>query len=472
MKSCRIINKLALIALGLACFLTLSSKAQPVRKPNCATDVTPGMVDFLRMHNERQKAMGSLRGGNYLIPVQLHLLRSDNGFSNITAEQVLQEFAWANEKFQAAGMEFYMCAPVHYIDDDNFYFTAFDSDWPNGCGETNAEYQMAGLHNIPDVVNIYWVNTDGLNWSAFPSYVDDYCKDWIIMNQADTGKNWLLAHELGHYFNLSHTFSTSSGAENVTRNPADPCWDCYTDGDFLCDTPADPNNWNNCDQDGNALDDCNDAYSPDPENLMSYADGCQVYFTGEQIDRMLYAAAVLRSYLSCGTLSSCEPDWNITNTQTSDFHWQASDFITSSSALSSGIRATYDATNYVKLTSGFFAPAGTEFKVILDGCHGILKSVAEEETQTSLQIAEQVSLFPNPATDLTSLRFELKRDEIISVYVMDIAGKVIQTVADKQEFRSGTHRLEIGTGSFSAGTYMCVTDISGEKHISKLVVQH
>ena len=68
-----------------------------------------------------------------------------------------------------------------------------------------------------------------------------------IGNEDDMG-NRLIPHELGHNFNLVHTFGERSGngtlgsgttLELVTRGAGA---NCTTEGDYLCDTPADPYN--------------------------------------------------------------------------------------------------------------------------------------------------------------------------------------------------------------------------------------
>ena len=91
-----------------------------------------------------------------------------------------------------------------------------------------------------------------------------------------------LSHELGHYFNLDHTFAGCDGA------------DCNTSGDRVCDTPS-------CDQ---PRYDCNAADSPPTPgggnpplttcgflqltmNYMDYAeDSCMYMFTAGQTTRM------------------------------------------------------------------------------------------------------------------------------------------------------------------------------------------
>ena len=48
----------------------------------------------------------------------------------------------------------------------------------------------------------------------------------------DNGSTFI--HEMGHFFNLYHTHTTTNGEENVLRN------NCTWAGDGFCDTPADP----------------------------------------------------------------------------------------------------------------------------------------------------------------------------------------------------------------------------------------
>ncbi|RYZ34678.1 MAG: T9SS type A sorting domain-containing protein, partial [Sphingobacteriales bacterium] len=94
-------------------------------------------------------------------------------------------------------------------------------------------------------------------------------------------------HELGHCFNLYHTF------ESYLNSGSNGCGDnCSTSGDLVCDTPpAAEATWdcnpfqNSCnnDQNGSAF----TSNMPDQiENYMSYDQGCQNMFTIGQKDRM------------------------------------------------------------------------------------------------------------------------------------------------------------------------------------------
>lgn len=90
----------------------------------------------------------------------------------------------------------------------------------------------------------------------------------------------IFGHEMGHCLGLYHTFQgwKRSGVvyyENVTRTSSNGCYNCTTDGDLCCDTPADTGSLSSkvnasCAYTGNAKDGCNLAYLPSTVNIMSY----------------------------------------------------------------------------------------------------------------------------------------------------------------------------------------------------------
>lgn len=113
--------------------------------------------------------------------------------------------------------------------------------------------------------------------------------NFALNSSLDQGK--ILAHEVGHYLGLYHTFGSS--------NPNDPagCYgtnnaDCSASGDWCCDTP--PSTYDNFDC-SNQPNTCNETYFQQPtqdhpdmlENYMSYSnDNCMNTFTSDQAARM------------------------------------------------------------------------------------------------------------------------------------------------------------------------------------------
>ena len=113
----------------------------------------------------------------------------------------------------------------------------------------------------------------------------------MVVNYCVASAGGTLAHELGHYFGLLHTFETSNGAELVDGS------NCETAGDGICDTPADPYiegspiQWTDladpCRFVYRGLDANGDFYTPHTANVMSYYDGgCTCGFTFDQLTLM------------------------------------------------------------------------------------------------------------------------------------------------------------------------------------------
>jgi hypothetical protein len=345
------------------------------RNVSCPMTLQPSQIEAYR-NSIKDEAMNANRDGAFNRPVQFHLLRTTNGTGGITEAEAATELQMANLKYAWIGIEFFQCSPPHFINDDDYFFTEFDFEWDDYCAQTTAEYQIAGENNIANVINIYYVNTDGWNWSSFPSDRIDYCKDWIIMDIDDIGTDFLLAHELGHYFNLIHTHqgygnSDPDDNEHITRNSSNDCYNCPDEGDHLCDTPADNNNWNDdCFWDGTGSDGCSGLdFNADGGNIMSYSP-CPDYFTSGQSTRMLNSVLTSRAYLDCPFLSNCESTWNLSYDQNIRFTFQASNTITSTADINNGAISAYDAGNSITLQPGFHAVAGSSFDAFIDGCWG------------------------------------------------------------------------------------------------------
>lgn len=83
-----------------------------------------------------------------------------------------------------------------------------------------------------------------------------------------------LTHELGHYFNLDHTFAGCDGVN------------CATSGDSVCDTPAQDIEDYNCPAAGDVVTNCTGEYAL-TMNYMDYVDdACMYMFTAGQATRM------------------------------------------------------------------------------------------------------------------------------------------------------------------------------------------
>lgn len=206
------------------------------------------------------------------------------------------------------------------LDYDNFGDSIYRIEKWDGTQYLNI-YVMASICNVYPFGGCY----GGLGW--YP-YNHGNLEDgiFVVGGAVSYTQSTTLAHEVGHYLGLYHTFSSQC-----------PTGDCRTTGDRVCDTPPDiRTNWLGCDTMQNSCQtDTLDTGpwnpyrpislgglgdQPDKErNFMDYS-GCTYEFTQGQKDRMIAALTNERGSLlsSMGCFPGCAapvvPDFALSDT--------------------------------------------------------------------------------------------------------------------------------------------------------------
>jgi uncharacterized delta-60 repeat protein len=63
-------------------------------------------------------------------------------------------------------------------------------------------------------------------------------------------------------------------------------------------------------------------------------------------------------------------------------------------------------------------------------------------------------VYPNPIVQETTFDFDLKNTETVSVEIIDIQGKTVQTISKNQELTAGNHKQKINVSNLSSGNYI------------------
>ncbi len=248
----------------------------------------------------------------YTVPVVVHIIHNGSPLgteANPTDDQVAATIATASQRFRHlhSGADTYS-NPLYGVDTEiELCMAQLDPDGNYTTGVTRHYDPTNAIGTYNDVAtalnnNYAWDNdlycnlfimTDMTNASGV--YIGGF--DFTIYT---SGAFWsgLIAHEIGHYFNLRHTFN--GGCTNTN---------CLTDGDGVCDTPPkaqsgfteDPDNPNDpCNFPGDSCDTDDDdnttqnPYRPgnmgnQPDmlaNYMDYTGSCWDSFTEGQKARM------------------------------------------------------------------------------------------------------------------------------------------------------------------------------------------
>lgn len=267
-----------------------------------------------QMNREILNALGTLAPDTLTLPVVIHIINPAP--YSITDAQVINGVNLLNDAFSKSGV---YAASAGADTKIRFCLAKKDPDGGNTTGITrttsyfsnhlNKDIEDAKLKNLIQWDPSRYINIWLITRIDAEAYADFSCGSWYRLGVGGyatmppsagaldgiviTAFGTLLAHEMGHYLGLYHTFE--GGCTN---------YNCETDGDKVCDTPPDgtvrpsigcASPTNSCSTDTLS------AYSnghfptdvPDQiANFMDYGNGaCSNQFTQGQADRM--RAAVL-----------------------------------------------------------------------------------------------------------------------------------------------------------------------------------
>lgn len=352
---------------------------------------------------------------------------------------------------------------------------------------------------VENAINVYFVrNANGGRATGF-LFGDDFqtvsLANTVIGGDGITYSAFnsaILAHEIGHCLGLFHTHQRNLNSnnifirENIPRTGASA--NCTTEGDLLCDTPADPglristanvDDETSCRYIGGAVWD-GFSYAPDTRNVMSYTlPTCMELFTLEQGNRMrnfILLDVVLDNFVIRENIT-------ITGTYNDDRYYGTENTITSSIHHTSG-EVTYEAANEVKLQDGFkiTADANTSFHAKL-GTYSCIEPLTTNHgkiTQGNDNTIRGVnflpseklnfSMFPNPTNGSFTMNVFVANNQQVEILMIDLTGKRMLT--QQRELVGGTNeQFEIDISVFNRGIYFVTVRTDKEIKTQKLVIE-
>jgi len=82
------------------------------------------------------------------------------------------------------------------------------------------------------------------------------------------------------------------------------------------------------------------------------------------------------------------------------------------------------------------------------------------------------TVFPNPAKDEASIRYQITEASSVNIDVVDVTGRVVEKVIN-QEQSAGTYqqRLNIENGNYNRGIFFIRSEINGELKMTKIILE-
>jgi hypothetical protein len=468
-----------MLAIGLLIF----SSQFLIGQNNCATDevhqyLLQNQSDYESQRNAIEAKMLQAiqhsepeiqRSEQVVIPVVVHILHNGESVGqnvNLDNAQILAGINNANQKWNnadgtGADMQIRFCLATV---DPNGNAT-------NGITRTNAssipdyankgvilsyesntnELALKNLSNWPHdkYYNIWIVNKFNAGWGGYAYFAStvNYDQDGalIVYNGFTSGS--LLAHELGHAFNLYHTFQGANGG-NCPLND-----DCLTQGDKVCDTP--PHQQSHC-----STSSCESGNLQNTTgNYMSYCGGLNRFTEGQKsrVDATLVystRATLVNSNAcagGCGSFPEAKFDYTTNNlignfvNQSLDATEIIWDFGDGSTALN------FNNISHVYSEPGIYAVSITA----VDACGVVDKTTQNVDmavlSNSTNSLAEKVVLSPNPNNGFFKVEMNgIYESNDAEIQLYDITGKKLE---ERQVVVNGPFSEHFDQNALAPGMY-------------------
>ena len=449
------------VLLALVCSLHLFSVQAQTHK--CGTTLSEEQRAWLKDFQNSPEVYRTT-GVEYLIPLQIHIVGTDEGNGYYRLDHLFDQLCLLNEHYDTTDFHFFIKGNINYINDDD----AYDHDFSAGS-------RMMRDHNVNDVVNVYFVDNPADNCGYYSPFRDGVA----IAKNCATPEASTWAHEFGHFFSLPHTFDGYDAGNSSTWERVDGS-NCSSRGDGFCDTPPDyyPGRWT-C---PSALltDPVGDTFRVDGSYFMSYAnDACQSRFSNQQRNAMRgnltswrtdLLAATPPSKLSVGTVLKTAPADGSTDVKLNYevFSWDpdpnATAYHISISRISSFSNTVIDtvvSTPYY-IAKDKFTPTRKYYWRVkpihpTNTCaeYGSTFSFYANGGFTDVQENfndKYWNLYPNPSQGVINLSFAYARDEIASLRISTLDGRVIRE--DILSLKNGANSAAIELDNMANGLYI------------------
>ena len=245
----------------------------------------------------------------YAVNVFVHVVRNSQGVGLNKATVSSEIIYKLNFYYSNSNISFVLIGSDYIDSDDLINLDVKNQNYKTNleeCFSTNRVSNAINIYKLSSSPNMYNINSDS-NYSYISGKSESIPGLAYILTENETETT--VTHEMGHCLGLYHTHhgtslherSEGSCMELVDGSNSSTC------GDYITDTPADPNQWDGCDYIGIETDANNDVYAPDPSNMMAYSPYyCRNHFSQKQVERMHHVLNYSNAHQMAATITNRE----------------------------------------------------------------------------------------------------------------------------------------------------------------------
>lgn len=502
------LNKRILVSLVFS-ITTFFSYSQHVHDKNCGVSIEDQLLAEMLHPNDFKGDVSSLRNNTIYVPIKFHLTANDNGTGRLDYIHVLNQLCILNRDFASSNIVFYIYEGFSLINQTDIYQAA-------GTNRNAVQAKKDGK-----AINVFITQNADLNNNSsggttlgFYSPQGDYI---VIRKQEVANQSNTLSHEIGHFFNLRHTFygwegapyriedhgqtvtftTVPGGIANIQVELVDGS-NCLTAADMICDTPPDYNfglTASNCAFFTVVFDRNNDRIFPMKENQMGYFRSCDTFrFTEGQTDRMLINYnSTTRNYLKSSyipniteitdapVLNIPEKNEKLTEYTNVLFDWEDVPGTTTYLIEIKGSNQYYSAfTTSSEYTAPELKKNNTYFWTVKPfndayGCAPVTTSNFRtgDGTTSTYDIVEvkNVVITPNPVNNSSNVQISLFTNETenAQIEVLSMVGQRLKTFTYRLE--AGQNTIPFDIKDLNTGIHILNIKVNGRNSFAKFVVK-
>ncbi len=475
------------------------------------------MVKAQMMQNrEEMRDYVHQRGAITYVPMKIHLVANAAGEGRVAERNALRMLCDVNEIYLQHEIQFYISNGFNYFNHNNTY---------QDPTSTSAFIKLSS-EKVNNAVNVFLVlnidtGGDGNTLAYYQPPVGS--ADWIVVSAGSVLDANVLAHELGHFFSLSHPFygwennpydavehgnplfsnyAPSTSVPGLVENDRADQSNCTVAADGICDTPPDylfGFTQSGCGEfQGQVMDWQGDLVDPMENNMMSYFGGCPVYeFTPDQVDAInISLESSGRNYINPGTTPGLDEinsvptltlpvDESTVQFSSVTFNWDAvpgaTHYLFEIDRLDGfGFMPRYITTTNLSQTLTDLENDRTYYWRVLPfsdyrTCAGYSEvhsfMTSNSSAATEIASVENWLVRPNPVAKNANVVIEMNTNEAFDadVKVYSLTGQLLSTT--NNTFANGASTLEVNTSDLNTGMYIISVQSAKGVMTQKVVVR-